>query len=155
MKIISRPLSIQNLRDFDFEETKRNVSNYFLNLERLQWELAKLNIQSGLTTNYDFKAEYKKQPFIPVGKDTFGLVAKEYLEEELLSFISTYFYAMDVLTDEEQMYIEECFSNHKYEDEIVNQLGYTNCDSNEFRTLKKSAVYKFADVLNLVVDKEY
>ena len=59
------------------------------------------------------------------------------------------------MSEEEQLYIDECFINRKYEDEIVNLLDFDSTDSNEFRTLKKSAIYKFADFLGLVVEKEY
>ena len=33
----NRTMSIQNLEKFNYEETKRNVSNYFKGLEDLEW----------------------------------------------------------------------------------------------------------------------
>ena len=68
--------------------------------------------------------------------------------------ISSYYWAKSILTDKEQLYIDEYFHNRKYEDEIVDSLGFTNSESYDFIKLKKSAIYKFADFLNLVVTKE-
>ena len=144
-------LSAQNL-SFNFEATKKKVNEYFLRLEKLAWELAKINAQKGLTVHYDFSVDYKKQPFIPIGKDEFALRTKETKEEQLKKYIANYYWAQSVLSDKEQTYIAECFLNRKYEDEIVGLLGCTSSDSNEFRKLKKSAVYKFADFLGLVVE---
>ena len=137
---IDKTLSIQNLEGFDFEKTKKNINAYFLYLEKLQWELGKLNTQKGLTVNYDFSVEYKKQPYIPIGKDVFNLSAKDYKEEELKKYISTYHWAKSVLTDKEQLYITECFLNRRYEDEFVELLGFNSSDSSEFRKLKRSAI---------------
>ena len=39
----------------------------------------------------------------------------------------------------------------KYEDEIVDLLGFNSIDSWAFRKLKRNAIYKFAYVLNLIV----
>jgi len=147
-------LSFQNLENFDFEKTKKNVSNYFMSLEKLEWEWAKLNTQKGLTASYDFATEYRKQPYSPIGKDIFDLEAKEYKEEQLKKYLSSYYWAKSSLTDTEQLYIEEYFIKRKYEDEIVDLVGCTNSYSNNFIKLKKSAVYKFADFLNLVAGKE-
>ena len=144
-------LSAQNL-SFNFEETKKKVNDYFLVLEKLAWELAKANAQKGLTANYDFLVDYKKQPFIPIGKDEFALKAKENKEEQLKKYMSNYYWAISILCEREQIYIEECFINRKFEDEIVGLLGCTSSDSNQFRKLKKSAIYKFADFLGLVVE---
>jgi len=47
-------LSMRNLENFDFVETKRNVKKYFRYLEGLEWEWEKLNAQKGLIINYDF-----------------------------------------------------------------------------------------------------
>jgi len=52
---------MQNLKNFNFEETKKKVKAYFLYIENLIWELQKLNNQKGLTTNYDFAVQYMKQ----------------------------------------------------------------------------------------------
>jgi hypothetical protein len=141
------------LEGFNFEETKRNVNNYFMNLETLEWEWAKLNAQKGLTAEYDFSTEYNKQPFVSIGKDIFNLSAKELKEEELREYISNYYWARSILSDVEQLYIMEYFINRKYEDEIVDLLGFNNSDSNEFKKLKRSAIYKFADFLSLIVEK--
>ena len=148
----NRLLSAQNL-SFNFEETKKKVNDYFLDLEKLEWELAKLNAQKGLTANYDFSVDYKKQPFTPIGKDEFALKSKENKEERLKKYLSNYYWAKSVLSDKEQTYIAECFINRKFEDEIVGLLDCTSSDSNEFRKLKKSAIYKFADFLGLVVEQ--
>ena len=151
---LCKTLSSQNLQHFNFEETKKNVSNYFMSLETLEWELAKLNAQKGLTVKYDFEADYSKQPYIKMGKDTFNLSAKEFTEEELKRYISNFYWATSILSDVEQIYIMEYFINHKYEDEIVDLLGFNNSDSNEFKRLKRSAIYKFADFLNLLAEKK-
>jgi len=150
----NRTLSSRNLEGFNFEATKKNVNDYFTNLEALQWEWTKLNGQKGLTANYDFMTEYTKQPFIGVGKDIFNLSAKELTEDKLKEYISNYYWARSILSDAEQLYIMECFVNDKYEDEIVELLGFTSSDSNEFKRLKRSAIYKFADFLSLLVDKK-
>ena len=151
---MNRTLSSSNLEGFNFEETKRNVSRYFTNLETLEWEWHKLNTQKGLVANYDFESEYRKQPYIHTGKDILKLSAKELKEEELRECIANYYWAKSILSDVEQLYIMEYFINRKYEDEIVDLLGFNNSDSNEFKKLKKSAIYKFADFLNLLVEKE-
>ena len=150
----NKTLSHQNLKGFDFVETKRNVKNFFINLENLELEWTKLNIQKGLTANYDFSAEYNKQPYIKIGREILNLSAKELKEEELKKYIANYYWARSILSDVEQLYIMEYFINHKYEDEIVDLLGFNNSDSNEFKRLKRSAVYKFADFLNLLVEKK-
>ena len=71
--LLIKELQTENLNDFDLEETKRNIKNYFKYFDKLQWQLAKLNAQKGLTANYDFDVEYKKLPYIPIGKDDFKL----------------------------------------------------------------------------------
>jgi len=147
-------LSVQNLENYNFEETKKNVRDYFICLEKLEWEWAKLNARKGLAASYDFTTEYRKQPYSPIGKDMFGLEAKEHTEEQLKRYISSYYWAKNILSETEQIYMEEYFINHKYECEVVSLLGLTGSDSNEFRKLKKSAIYKFADFLNLMVLKE-
>jgi len=140
--------------DFDFQETKRQVNDYFTNLETLEWELAKLNTQKGLTAKYDFETEYVKQPYSSIGRDILNLVAKELKEEELKKHIESFYWAQSVLSDVEQLYIMEYFINRKYEDEIVDLLGFNNSDSNEFKKLKRSAIYKFADFLSLLVKND-
>ena len=150
----NRTLSSQNMEGFNFEETKKNVNNYFVNLENLEWEWAKLNAQKGLTANYDFSIEYKRQPYVSIGKDIINLANKELKEEELKEYISNYYWARSILSDLEQLYIMEYFINRKYEDEIVDLLGFNNSDSNEFKKLKRSAIYKFADFLNLLAEKK-
>ena len=146
-------MSIQNLKNFNFEETKRNVNNYFKNLERLEWEWKKLNAQKGLIAKYDFTTQYEPQSYSQIGKDEFNMSAKEDKEEQRNQYLSSYNLAKSVLSDTEQLYITECFLNHKYEGEIITLLGFNSNDSREFRKLKKSAVYKFADVLDLIVEK--
>jgi len=150
----NKRLSIKNLDKFNFEETKKNVNNYFMKLESLEWEWAKLKAQKGLIANYDFPVEYRKQPFTPIGKDIFNLLAKECKEEELRNYISNFYWAKSILSELEQIYITEYFIERKYEDEIVDLLGFNSSDSNEFKKLKRSAIYKFADFLNLVVEKK-
>ena len=150
---MSRSMSSQNLDGFNFEETKRNVNSYFMDLENLEWQWTKLNAQKGLTANYDFEANYRKQPFMKIGTDMFNVSAKELTEEELKKQISSFYWAKSILSDTEQLYLMEYFINRKYEDEIVDLLGFSNSDSNEFKKLKKSAIYKFADFLSLLVEK--
>ena len=139
-----------NLEGFNFEATKRNVNNYFKVLEKLEWEWAKLNAQNGQVVNYDFSTQYQKEPYTPIDKDVFNLSAKEYKEEQLKRYITSYYWAKSVLSDKEQLYIHEYFINQKYEDEIVILLDFCSSDSNEFRKLKRSAIYKFADFFNLL-----
>jgi len=148
-----RTLSSQNLDNFNFEETKRNVNSYFMNLENLEWEWAKLNGQKGLTANYDFPVEHNKPPYMKIGVDMFNLSAKELTEEELKKYISNYHWAKSILSDAEQLYLMEYFVHRKYEDEIVDLLGFNNNASMEFKRLKRSAIYKFADFLSLLVEK--
>jgi len=148
-----RTLSIQNLRNFNFEETKKNVNSYFMNLERLEWEWEKINAQKGLIANYDFKVEYKPKPYNTIGQDIFSISAKENKEEQLKQYLSSYYWAKRILSDTEQLYINEYFIKRKYEYELIDLLGFSSNDSREFRKLKRSAVYKFADFLNLIVVK--
>ena len=150
--VYDKLLSTENLQNFNFEETIKNVISYFKALEKLRWEWAKLSVHKGLTANYDFSVEFRKQPYIPIGKDEFKLSAKENKEEQLKHHISSYYWALSLLSDEEQLYIEERFNNHKYEDELVDLFGFINSDCKGFRKLKKSAIYKFADFLGLVVE---
>jgi len=147
-------LSMNNLRGFDFKESKKNIHNYFTNLENLEWEWTRLNTQKGLIANHDLSIEYNKQPYVAIGKDIFNLSAKELTEEKLKECIASYYWARSILSDEEQLYIMEHFINEKYEDEIIDLLGFNNRDTNEFKRLKRSAVYKFADFLNLLVEKK-
>jgi len=147
-------LSSQNLGNFDFDKTKKKINNYFKTLEKIEWEWAKLNAQKGMTANYDFSAEYKKQPYIPICEDSFNISAKENKEEQLKRYMYSYYWAISTLSDNEHLYIKECFINRKYETEIVDLLGFSSSDSNEFRKLKRSAVFKFADFLNFVVEKD-
>jgi hypothetical protein len=106
-----------------------------------------------MTANYDFSVEYKKLPCIQIRIDEFNLSAKEYKEEQLIKYMSCYHWANSFLSDIEQLYIKEHFENRKYEDEIIHLLGFNETDDYEFRKLKRSAIYKFADFLNLVVEK--
>ena len=150
----SKILSAQNLKDFNFAKTKNNIKKYFSSLEDLEWQWVKFNAQKGLTANYDFSSEYQKQPFIPVGNDMFALASKECAEDELKQYLASYYWAKSLLSEKERVYIVECFYNRKYENDIVELLDYTSSDSNDFRILKRSAVFKFADVLNLGVEKK-
>jgi len=143
---------LQNLEGFNFEETKKNINHYFMSLETLEWEWAKLNARKGLTANYDFGVEYSKQPYSPIGKDILNLSAKELKEDELREYISNYYWAKSVLSPEEQLYLVEYFIHRKYEDEIVDLLGFNNSDGTEFKKLKRSAIYKFADFLSILVE---
>ena len=138
---IDKILSCKVLGIFDFEETKKNVFNYFVTLEKLEWELAKLNAGRGLSVNYGFEAEYKKQPYIPFGKDMFNLSAKENKEEQLKKYIAGYYWAKSILSDSEQLYIKECFVNRKYEDEIVDLLGLVSSNCNEFKQRKQKELW--------------
>ena len=140
----------ETIDDFNFEKTKRNVNNYFIDLEELKWEQARVNAQKGLIANYDVLPEDKGQPYIAVGKDEFNLSAKEEKCEELKKHLSGFYWAKSILTDEEQQYIIEYFMNGKYEDEVVELLGFNDGNDRAFRKLKRRAIYKFAYVLNLV-----
>ena len=151
---IDKILSIQNLENFNYEETKKNLNDYFMNLEKLEWEWAKLNAQKGLTANYDFSAQYKTQPYIPIGKDLFSLSIKDYKEEQIKRYLSSYYWARSILSDKEKLYIGEYFINRKYEEDLIDLLGFDNSDCNEFRKLKRSAIYKIADFLDLLVAKK-
>ena len=148
-------LSIQNLEDFDFEGTIKNLNKYFRRLERIKWEFAKLNAGKGLTANYNFALHYKNHnPYISFGKDEFGFLIKESKEEELKRYISSYYWAKSILADKEKIYINERFINNKHENELLDLLGFYSIDSRDFRRFKKIAIYKFADFLNLVIRKD-
>ena len=83
----SMPLT-QDINNFDYSSTKKNVNNYFASLEELKWEQAKLSAQKGLTTNYEFTPENKKQNFIKIGKDEFNLSALEDKDGEIQKHLS-------------------------------------------------------------------
>ena len=140
----------QDLDNYDFVGTKKNINNYFETIEKLQWEQAKLNLQKGLTVNYDFSLENKNYPYIQIGKDVFNLSAIEEKGEELKKLLSGFQWAKSILSEQEQLYITEYFINGKYEDEVVGLLGLNSIDDRRFRKIKKSAIYKFAYVLNLL-----
>ena len=142
---------MQNLDSFDYVETKRNVSNYFEILEELKLKHARLKAGNGLTANYDFSLESKNQPYITIGKDVFNLSALEDKDVEIKKHLLGFQWAKSILSEQEQRYIIEYFVNDKYENEIVDLLGYNNSDDRGFRKLKRCAVYKFAYVLNLLV----
>ena len=144
-------MKISFMEDFNLKETKRNVNQYFMDLERLEWEQARLNIQRGLTAKYDITNENNEQEYVSVGKDEFNLIAKEEKKEELEKHLAGYHWAKSILSEQEQRYIIEYFVNGKYEDEVVDLLGFSGSDSRTFRNLKRKAIYKFAYVLNLVV----
>lgn len=148
-----KTLSFENSKNINYKKTKNNIHDYFNNLEKIQWEWTKLTSQKGLTADYDFSVEYKKQTYIPIGKDEFNLSAKEIKEEQLKKYIFSYHWAKNVLSDMEQIYIEEYFINHKFDDEITDLLNFDNIYSSGFRQVKLSAIYKFADFLNLLVEK--
>ena len=148
-----KALSFENSKNINYKKTKKKIKNYFKYLEKSYWEWEKLNTQKGLIANYDFSVEYKKQPYIQIGKDEFNVSAKEYKEEQLKKYIVNYYWAKSVLSEKEQIYIREYFINRKYDDEITTLLNFDNIYSNGFRQLKRSAIYKFADFLNLVVEK--
>jgi len=141
----------QNLEDFNFKETKEKVNNYFVGLEELKWEQARLNAERGLVAHYDFTFENKKQSYIQIGKDEFNLSALEDKNGEIKKHLSGFHWAKSILSAEEQRYIIEYFINGKYEDEVVALLGFSSSDSKAFRKLKRRAIYKFAYVLNLIV----
>jgi len=145
-----KTLTKKKLKEFDFEKTKNNVRKYFEKLEHIEWELAKINIQKGLSVDYDLAVEYKRKPYIRIGKDEFCLSAKEYKEDELKNYLFSYYWGRSFLTHEEQVYIHEYFINHKYEYEIAGLFNCAYYDSYGFWKLKRSAIYKFADFLNLI-----
>ena len=136
---------------YNYGETKRNISNYFEDLEALKWEQARLNAGKGLTANYEFLHESKNQPYIRTGKDEFNLSALEDKDDEIKKHLARFQWAQSILSKQEQRYIIEYFANLKYEDEIIDLLGFNNSDSRAFRKLKRQAIYKFAYVLNLLV----
>lgn len=140
----------ENFNNFNFKQTKRNVSDYFMKLEKIEWEQARLNVEKGLVVKYDVSSQNKKQAYITVGKDNFNISAKDEKSEELKKHISGYYWAKSILSEQEQLYIIEYFINGKYDDEVVNLLGFHNSDSRAFRGLKRRAIYKFAYVLNLI-----
>ena len=141
----------ENLDSFNLRETKRNVSNYFMDLEKLEWEQARLNVQRGLIAKCDASNENQKQAYVAIGQDEFNLSAKESKSEELKKHLSGYRWAKSILSEREQLYITEYFINGKYEDEVVGLLGFSSYTNRAFRNLKRKAIYKFAYVLNLVV----
>jgi len=141
----------ENLDSFNLRETKKRVNDYFSDLDRLEWEQARLDIQRGLTAKYEAIDENQGQGYVTTGADEFNLSAKEEKRKELANHLVGYQWAKDILSGQEQRYITEYFINGKYEDEVVGLLGYKGSDSMGFRNLKRKAIYKFAYVLNLVV----
>jgi len=141
----------ENLESFNFEETKDKVSSYFSDLQKLEWEQARLNVQRGLIAKYEVSDEDKKQEYVAVGQDEFNLSAKAEKNEELEKHLSGYYWAKSILSPNEQLYITEYFKNGKYQDEVVGLLGYNGSDDRGFRRLKREAIYKFAYVLDIVV----
>jgi len=141
----------ENLDSFSLRNTKKRVKGYFKDLDRLEWEQARLDIQKGLTAKHNVANESKKQSYVATGADEFNLSAKEEKRKELANHLAGYQWAKDILSEQEQLYITEYFINGKYEDEVVGLLGYSGSDSMGFRNLKRKAIYKFAYVLNLVV----
>ena len=141
----------QDLNSFDIKETKKNINAYFGNLEKLEWEKAKLRSQKGLTAKYQPTRKQIYQPYIRIGKDEFNLSALEAKDENIKRHITGFYWAQSILTKQEQVYIIEYFINGKYEREVVDLLGYNNTDDRAFRKLKRLAIYKFAYVLDLVV----
>jgi len=141
----------ENLDSYNLRETKKRVNDYFSDLDKLEWEYARLNVQKGLTANYDVSNEDKNQPYVATGKDEFNLSAKEEKRKELANHLAGYKWAKSILSEQEQLYITEYFIYGKYEDEVVSLLGYSGSDSMSFRNLKRKAIYKFAYVLNLLV----
>ena len=77
-----------------------------------------------------------------------------YNQVAIKSYISGYYWASSILSDDERSYIEQYFVSRKLEDEIVELLGYMSSDSYDFKQLKRSAIYKFADFHNLVIMKQ-
>lgn len=152
--LVNRTLVSIDKNGFNFDETKKNVWSFFNNVESLEWEWAKLNARKGLKASYDFAEGYQAKSYNQMNKDIFNLSARELTEDQLRDCIFNYYWARSILSEEEQLYIMEYFVGRKYENEIVDMLGFSNSDSNEFKKLKRSAVYKFADYLNLLVLKE-
>ena len=141
----------KTISNYNFGETKRNINNYFDNLEQLRWEQARLNAQKGLTADYDFSIENKNHKNISIGRDQFNLSALETKDGEIKKHLLGFHWAKSILSEQEQLYIIEYFVNHKYEDEIVELLEFNCNDGSAFRRLKRQAIYKFAYVLNLLV----
>jgi hypothetical protein len=100
-----------NIGDFNLIETKKKVSNYFMVLEKLEWEPARLNVQRGLVAKHKVADESKKQPYVVAGADEFNLSAKEAKAEKLKKHLSGYYWAKSILTAQEQLYITEYFVN--------------------------------------------
>ena len=144
-------MKMVSIEKFNLKKTKRRVYRYFMDLERLEWEQARLNVQKGLTAKYDISNENNRQGYIATGKDEFNLKAKEEKNEELEKHLEGYHWAKSILSEQELQYIIEYFANRKYEDEVVDLLGFSGSDSRAFRALKRKSIYKFAYVLNLVV----
>ena len=144
-------MKMVSIEKFNLKETKRKVYHYFMDLERLEWEQARLNVQKGLTAKYDISNENNRQGYIATGKDEFNLKAKEEKKEEIEKHLEGYQWAKSILSEQELQYIIEYFANRKYEDEVVDLLGFSGSDSRAFRALKRKSIYKFAYVLNLVV----
>ena len=130
----------QNLDSFDLRETKKNINNYFSSLDVLAWEQARLNAQKEVTAKYEALIKDRKHPYISIGKDEFNIVAKENKDAELKKHLSGFNWARSILSKQEQLYIIEYFVNGKYEDEIVDLLGFNSIDSWAFRKLKRNAI---------------
>lgn len=147
-----RLLPNEILKEFDFEKTKNNVFNYFVEIQQLEWDIYSLYGQMNLTACYDFSAE--RTPYMLIGKDEFDLSLKGDKEQELEMYMTGYCCAKSRLIDIEQIYIDERFVNRKNEGELVGLVGCSSSDGNDFRKIKKSAIYKFADCLGLLVKND-
>jgi len=141
----------ETIDSFNIKETKERISSYFSDLDRLELEQARINIQRGLIARYEASDEDKTQAYVSTGVDEFNLSAKENKNKEIEKHLSGYYWAKSILSAQEQLYIIEYFKNGKYEDEVVGLLGYNGIDDRGFRKLKRTAIYKFAYVLDLVV----
>ena len=54
----------ETIDSFNLKETKDKVSNYFTDLQKLEWEHARLNVQRGLIAKYEATEEDKNQPYV-------------------------------------------------------------------------------------------
>ena len=150
-------LRAEIIKEYDYPKTKEKVDEYFKKLETVIWYHAKINCHKGLGARYDLSKVYQQIPYSSFRSDEFNLSAKEYSEEQLKRFISSYFCAKKGLNKEEQIFIEQHYVNFKYDEEIAPMLNIAtvNGDSYALRRIKRSAVIKFAEFLEIAVLKTY
>ena len=61
----------------------------------------------------DLSEQYQKEPYNPIGKNIFNISAKECKVNEIIKYLSAYYWAIESLSHYEQVYINEYFFKSK------------------------------------------